>query len=51
MCFSQRYGLAILKLLTVYTREDQISKHILNNESQISHFLREVTNRKEGRLE
>ena len=40
MFFSQGYGLEILKIFYVYTRVEQTSKHIVDNESQASHHHR-----------
>lgn len=37
ICFSPGYGLAILNLLCMYTRTDQISKYVVDNESYVFH--------------
>lgn len=39
-CFLQGFGLAVLKLLYVYTRTEQISKYFVAKESQIFHCQR-----------
>ena len=44
------YGLAILKLLCVYTKAEQIGKNIVDNESQVFYCSRKVTNKERWKV-
>lgn len=40
MCFLQGFGLAVLKVMCVYTRAEQICKWVVDNESRVSRCRR-----------